>query len=208
MKLIETMRARNGAVPLWALHMARLERSCTSLGIAFPELVQPRGGADRIIRLLVGSTGAASGERDVPVTAPIRLTISALPHPGYLHKTTRREAFTAALADAVAAGADDALLLTPEGFAAETARWGIYWWEADSLAAPDPSLGILPSVARARIEEIAGPIVPRRVEPAALGGRALFLANAARGIVEVAALHGESVPREGRTAMLQGRFWP
>jgi branched-subunit amino acid aminotransferase/4-amino-4-deoxychorismate lyase len=40
-----------------------------------------------------------------------------------------------------------------------------------------------------------------------LEGRALFLANAARGIVEVATLDGVPVPRSPNTDALRARFW-
>jgi len=59
-----------------------------------------------------------------------------------------------------------------------------------------------------RIAEIQGNVAERRVSPEALKGRSLFLANAARGIVQVAALNGVSVPADARTQALLARFWP
>ena len=49
--LIETIRVRNGAAPLWYLHLRRLAVSCKALGIPLPgELPPPEGGADRVYR--------------------------------------------------------------------------------------------------------------------------------------------------------------
>ena len=47
-----------------------------------------------------------------------------------------------------------------------------------------------------------------RVPVVALAGHSLFIANAVRGIVEVAAFDGSPVPRDPRTAELSFAFWP
>jgi len=62
-------------------------------------------------------------------------------------------------------------------------------------------------VARARIGELV-PIEEKRVERRVLERRSLFVANAARGIVEVAALDGVPCPGSAATRALQARFWP
>lgn len=207
--LIETVRVRGGRAPLWYLHLRRLVASCRALGVPFPPaLAVPEGGADRVHRLEVGPRGVQVSEREPGPSTPVRLLASAVPHPGYPHKTTARTAFTAALDQARAAGADDALLLTSTGLVAEAAIWCLFWWEGDVLAAPALDLGVLPGVSRIRIEELAGPVAERRVTPAALAGRPLFLANAVRGIVEVAALDGRPVPVHPGTGRLRERFWP
>ena len=42
--LIETVRMRNGAAPLWYLHVRRLATSCRALGVPIPpELITPEG---------------------------------------------------------------------------------------------------------------------------------------------------------------------
>jgi branched-subunit amino acid aminotransferase/4-amino-4-deoxychorismate lyase len=147
-------------------------------------------------------------EREVGSDAPVRLATSTVPHPGYRHKTTARGPFERATEEARLAGAEEALLLTSEGEVAEASIWCLFWWEGDRLAAPALELGILPGVSRMRIEEFAGPITQRRIPRAALAGRTLFLANAARGIVDVVALDGVPVPRHAGTEALRARFWP
>ena len=206
--LIETVRIRGGVAPLWYLHLRRLASSCKALGVPLPgELLTPGGGADRIHRLEVGSRGAQVSERAVGSAAPVSLALATVEHRPYPHKTTERAQFDRALQEASAAGADDAILLTEGGYVAECAVWGLFWWEADRLCAPALDLGVLPGIARARLVELAGDLAERRVRPADLEGSGLFVANAARGVVPVAALEGRSMPQNPGTARLSGLFW-
>jgi branched-subunit amino acid aminotransferase/4-amino-4-deoxychorismate lyase len=183
--------------------------SCRALGIPFPgAFAVPAGGPDRVHRIEVGPGGMTVTEREMGSDAPVRLATSTVPHPGYRHKTTARAPFERATEEARRAGADEALLLAGDGEVAEASIWCVFWWEDDRLAAPALELGILPGVSRMRIEEFAGPITERRLSRADLAGRPLFLANAARGIVDVVALDGVPVPQHAGTQALRGRFWP
>ncbi len=206
--LIEAVRVRAGVAPLWGLHLRRLLRSCRELGVPFPlEFAVPQGGSDRVHRLEVSIGGVKLSERQVGSLEPVRLVTSEVTHQPYPHKTTDRAQFEQALGEARAAGADDALLLTEGGWVAETAIWGVFWWEGDRLCAPPLALGVLTGVARARIGELV-PIEERRVDRRALNGRPLLVANAVRGIVEVAALDGVPGTHAAATRALQARFWP
>ncbi len=207
--LIETVRMRNGAAPLWYLHVRRLATSCRALGVPIPmELITPEGGADRVHRLLVSRRGVVAGERPVGSTAPVRLVTSKVVHRPYPHKLVERERFDRALADAKAVGADDGLLLTVGGQVAETAIWGIFWWEDGRVAGPALEIGILPGVGRSRIAEIQGEIQERKVTLEEIRGKSLFVANSVRGVVPVATLDGVEVPRAEETVALAERFWP
>jgi branched-subunit amino acid aminotransferase/4-amino-4-deoxychorismate lyase len=207
--LIETVRVRNGVAPLWYLHLRRLATSCKALGVPLPpELITPEGGSDRIHRLEVGSQGVKIGERPVGSTAPVALALAAVTHRAYPHKTTERAQFDRALEEARAAGADDAILLTAGGYVAECAVWSLFWWEDGRLCAPALELGVLPGVARARLEEMTQGLVQRKVRPAQLEGRSLFVANAARGVVPVARLEGREVAQDAGTTRVSGSFWP
>ncbi len=207
--LIETVRIRNGVAPLWYLHLRRLAGSCKALGVPLPgELLTPGGGPDRIHRLEVGPRGAQVSERPVGSLAPVSLVVSEVPHRPYPHKTTDREPFDRALAEARRSGADDAVLLTPAGYVAECAVWGLFWWEGERLCAPALELGVLPGVARARLDELVGGLVERKAKPADLAGRSLFVANAARGLVPVADLQGRPVAQHPGTERLSGMLWP
>jgi branched-subunit amino acid aminotransferase/4-amino-4-deoxychorismate lyase len=207
--LIETVRVRQGRAPLWYLHLRRLANSCRALGIPLPgELITPEGGKDRVHRLEVGRRGAKVTERPVPASSDgIRLAVAGERHQPYPHKTTDRQQFDRAMEEARARGADDALLLTAGGHVAETAIWAVFWWEGDRVCAPPLSLGVLPSVARARVEELTGGIHERRVGLDEIRGTPLFVGNAVRGLIEVARFDGDKCPSHPTFADLAGRFW-
>jgi len=206
--LIETVRIRNGAAPLWYLHLRRLAASCKALGVPLPgQLLTPEGGPDRIHRLEVGLRGLQVSERAVGSTAPLSLTVAGVVHRAYPHKTTERAQFERALEEAAAARADDAVLLTAGSYVAECAVWSLFWWEGDRLCTPALNLGPLPGVARARLEELDGGLAERWARPAELQGRSLFAANAARGVVPVARLEGRDVPQDVGTTRLSASFW-
>ena len=207
--LIETMRIRNGLAPLWYLHIRRLATSCKALGIPLPgELPPPEGGLDRTVRWEVGMRGVQESERLVEPVESVKLIISRIAHHPYPHKTTERAQFDRARDKARGAEADDALLLTPGGYLAETAIWSVFWWEGGTLCAPAMELGILPGVGRARIMELAGPIEERRATWSEVRGLPLFLANAVRGVAKVSAVQDDPVPSAPQTDELAARFWP
>jgi branched-subunit amino acid aminotransferase/4-amino-4-deoxychorismate lyase len=207
--LIETIRLRNGEAPLWYLHLRRLAVSCKALGIPLPgELPPPAGGADRVYRLEVGMRGVQVSERLVGATTPVKLIVSRVAHHSYPFKTTERAQFDRAQDAARAAGADDALLLTPGGFVAETAIWSVLWWEDGVLCGPGLDLGVLPGVGRARVAELAGEIQERHSTLKDIRELPLFLVNGVRGIVPVRSLDDRPVSQSSATDALAGRFWP
>ncbi|MEO7987536.1 MAG: aminotransferase class IV [Gemmatimonadales bacterium] len=207
--LIETIRMRGGAAPLWYLHLRRLATSCRALGVPIPPtLPPPEGGADRVHRILVSRRGVVAGERSIGSSAPVRLVTSKLVHRPYPHKVVDRERFDRALAEAKEAGADDALLLTVGGQVAEAAIWSVLWWVDGKLCAPPLEIGVLPGVARARLEELAGPIEERRATAEELPGASAFVANAVKGVVPITSLDGREVPLSPQTEALAARFWP
>jgi branched-subunit amino acid aminotransferase/4-amino-4-deoxychorismate lyase len=207
--LIETIRIRNGEAPLWYLHLRRLAVSCKALGIPLPaELEVPKGGNDRVYRLEVGMRGVQVSERLAGPATPVKLKVSKVAHHSYPYKTTDRAQFDRALDAARAAGADDALLLTPGGFVAETAIWSVLWWDYDTLCGPAFELGILPGVGRARVTELVGKVEERRSMLKDIEGLPIFLVNAVRGVVPVATLDGVKMPAGRETDTLARRFWP
>jgi branched-subunit amino acid aminotransferase/4-amino-4-deoxychorismate lyase len=207
--LIETIRIRNEEAPLWYLHLRRLATSCKALGVPLPgELPTPEGGADRVYRLEVGMRGVQVSERLVGPTAPVRLKVSRVAHHSYPYKTTERDQFERAVDEARAAQADDALLLTPGGFVAETAIWSVLWWEDRTVCGPALDLGILPGVARARVTELAGQVEERHASLAEISERSVFVVNSVRGVVPVASIEGQSVRPSRETDALAARFWP
>ncbi|MBA3259068.1 MAG: aminotransferase class IV [Gemmatimonadales bacterium] len=207
--LIETVRVRRGAAPLWYLHLRRLASSCKALGIPLPpELLTPAGGPDRVHRLQVERRGLEVTERPLPGRLDgVRLVLSRETHRPYPHKTTDRGQFDRALEEARARGADDALLLTVGGYVAEAAVWALFWWEGDRVCAPPLALGVLPSVARARVAELTGGVGERRVRLEEIRGSPLFAGNAVRGLVRVTSLDDVQAAEHTGFSDLAERFW-
>lgn len=218
--IFETMRVRNGRIPLLHRHVERLVGSCPVADLLPPprDLATHaaahalRPPADRILRLEWNSLTLTWDDREWRPLTRLRLAVSRVVHPGYPIKSTDRRAFDRAAAEAAEGDADEPLLLTADGLIAETARFAVAWFEGDVLRVPDLRLDILPSIGRIRLMELAE---ARRIRvesgrwPAdVLADRPIFLVNAARGVVPVSALNGRAVPRDARIPVLADAFWP
>src|SRR6266568_2296640 len=211
--LIETMRVRHGRIPFLERHLARLERSLTELGLRRPTrdiagLVGPFAATgDAALRVEVCDGRATVTVRAVGPLDPPAVITAAEPHEPYPHKTSQRDCFVEAAQAADVAEADDALLLTHDGWVAEGKVWNVFWWEQDVLVTPALELQVLPGVGRGRVFELER-AVETRARRAELDGKSLFLVNAVQGVVQMASLDGAPVPRHARTAGLAERFWP
>lgn len=211
--LIETMRARGGRLPWLDRHMARLRASVAALGFAEPphdilDLARIAvGPGDRVVRLELREGHVELSTRGVNTERAVVVAVCDEPYTPYRHKTTRREQFSRALAHARRSGADDALLVTAEGYVAEGTTWNLFWWDQGGLHTPAEALGVLPGIGRGRVMELVG-VREAREPAAALAGRSLFLVNAVRGIVEIGSFQGTHVPSDPRTAELSSAFWP
>jgi branched-subunit amino acid aminotransferase/4-amino-4-deoxychorismate lyase len=183
--------------------------SCKALGVPLPgELPPPEGGPDRVHRLEVGMRGVKVTERLVGPTDPVKLIVSRVAHHPYPYKTTERAQFERALDTARGAEADDALMLTPGGFVAETALFSVLWWEGGTLCGPALDLGILPGVGRARVTELVDGVEARHATWPEIRSKSLFLVNSVRGVVKVTAVQDDRVPSSKKTDDLAARFWP
>lgn len=211
--LIETMRARGGRLRWLGRHLARLRASVATLGLAAPPpdiadlALIAAGFGERVVRLELRDGHVEVSTRDVVEEKAVALVVSDEHYMPYPHKTTRREQFGRALANARRIGAHDALLVTADGFVAEGTAWSLFWWDNGTLFTPSQGLGILPGIGRSRIVELTG-VTEARVQVSALAGKSLFLVNAVRGVVPISRLQGEPVPRDPRTAELSSAFWP
>ncbi|MFN2572336.1 MAG: aminotransferase class IV [Gemmatimonadales bacterium] len=211
--LIETIRARHGRIPWLGRHLQRLHAAVAALDLPGPrddvgDLVRITAGAvDRVVRVELREGHCDITTREVGADGDVSVVISSEVHRPYPHKTTSREQFGRALSNARRSGASDALLLTAAGEVAEGTAWNVFWWEDGRLCTPAAALGILPGIGRARIMELES-VSEVRAPAAALAGRSLFLANAVRGIVEIAELESVRVPRDPRTLELSVSFWP
>lgn len=211
--VLETMRVRDGRIPFRERHLARLTRSLEMLRLPPPEqdvraLVQPFAETgDVVLRLEVRDGRATVTVREAQrLAAPAVITASER-HVPYPHKTTERDCFEEAEGEAAVAGADEALLLTADGWVAEGTTWNVFWWEGNRLRTPALDLGILPGIGRARVLELA-PAEEGRFPLDALAGRSVFLTNAVRGVVPLGSLDGQAALVDARTAALSRAFWP
>ncbi len=142
----------------------------------------------------------------------MRLITSRHVHVDYAIKTTDREVFDRARAEAEARGADGAVLLTGDGYVAEGSHFALAWLEGKPLRVPSLDLGILPSIGRSRVMEVARE-EGLDVEAGSyvrddLDGRAMLIVTAVRGVVPVLQLDGAQVPQDERITLLAERFWP
>ena len=162
-----------------------------------------------MLRVEVCDGRAAVTVRELPPLDPPAVITASEPHVPYPHKTTERDRFADAARDAVVAEADDALLVTHEGWVAEGTVWSVCWWDGNKaeLGTPALALGILPGIGRGRVLELV-PGAEQRCARPGLDGKSLFLVNAVRGVVPIAMLDGARVPADPRTAELARRFWP
>jgi branched-subunit amino acid aminotransferase/4-amino-4-deoxychorismate lyase len=110
-------------------------------------------------------------------------------------------------------GADEAVLVTEDGFIADGALSSIVWWENETLFGPDDTTPWLPSITRELIFELASQAgyqtSQRRARPAELAGCEVWSLSALQGIRAVEAWEGVAVaparlasPFSKRLAML------
>lgn len=190
--LLETVRVSGGTVPLLHLHQTRLDRSRLAHGLSRIPL-EPPLGREGAVRCQISPESIRYEWRPVGGDVQVRLATWPRPFVPYPHKFIDRKQFDDAGEWARERGADEALLLTSEGWVAESGIWTVLWWDGDRLAAPPLELGILPSVARARLWEAGIQVREERLRRSEIGARLLVLANAVRGVAAVASLDGEPV---------------
>lgn len=95
--------------------------------------------------------------------------------------------------EAQAHGADEAVLLDPDGHLVEGATTSIVWWEGGTLCVVDRSVPRIPSTTERTIVALATalgiPVDERLVRPAELDGCEVWAVNALHGIRIVTAWH-------------------
>jgi para-aminobenzoate synthetase/4-amino-4-deoxychorismate lyase len=121
------------------------------------------GGA---IRLHLGSVRVASGD------------------PFARHKTTRRGVYEAALAEAKAAGADEAVLLNEHGRVADGSFTSLFLERDGVLLTPPPAEGALDGVLKRALMRRGTPkIAERALTPEDLRSGTLHAGNSVRGLM-------------------------
>lgn len=203
LRLLETMRAENGRIPLLDRHLHRLARSASDLDYPLHQAavrerlaaaVASRSGTWGV-RLTLGAAGDVEVEAWPLADEPFR-TVVVHPEPveeagGPLctHKTTRRDHYRRRYDWARQRGADEAVLLNPAGEVTEGSRTTVWVERSGRLWTPPLSAGGLAGVMRehvlaSRPEAHEAPLAPEDLRSA----DALFLSNALRGWMPVTLL--------------------
>lgn len=177
----EAVRSYDGRLFLLDRHLDRLERSAAAMGLSLPERSDIAGWAestaragDGIVRIIVSRGGAVPGaderERCLVYRHPlprrrerVKLgSVTAPWHPAGAEwelagvKTTSYAPNVAATQRAQMAGADDALLVSTGGVILEGPTFSIGWVVEGRLETPELGLGILDSITRRVVLDLAG----------------------------------------------------
>lgn len=215
-----TLKVDEGRLQDAPEHLSRLVRHCKALRIRPPPIDESLLGevvkcnqADRgIWRMKIVITGGSGRELSLPErdagtvlitlqkvesfqTAPLRLVLYPYPHAEsfYRLKTLSYLCRLQVKQFAKDAGADDALVLSPEGYILEAAFSNIYWIAGKSLFTPEESLPLLYGIAlqkRVEAAKIEGYSICRgkyRLEEIPSDAK-VYLCNAIAGESSVAAI--------------------
>jgi branched-chain amino acid aminotransferase len=237
--VFETALLRAGRYFRLAPHLDRLAESARTLDLPPPEATLLHD----VARELARRNGLADGTLRITLTRGTRgqsclFATLRPPDPAWVERARRgwrlitartRRPSTAAMpaqlkalgrthallarAEARAAGADDALLLTDAGLVCEGPSWNVFWRRDDALFTPALDLGVLAGVTRAVLLEV-GPGLGYRVLEVAAPRSALaeadelFATMTSVGPVSVRSLDGRSFPDATPAAdRLRAAYW-
>lgn len=220
----ETVRIRGGRAVLLRRHVDRLQASCLALRLPPPE------GAEDLARQAVGAAATDEGALRLFRTGMTLLaTVQPLP-PGLDElrrrgiavvtisttsaglltgvKATSYATALAAIAQAEASGADDAIYLGEGETVLEATMSNVWWREDDILVTPALSTGVLPGVTRGAVAALAKQASYRIRQgsftlPALLRADEAFTSSAVREIMPIVAVDGRELPRGDAAPRLQ-----
>jgi branched-subunit amino acid aminotransferase/4-amino-4-deoxychorismate lyase len=209
--VFETTRVYGGRPFRFDEHLARFASSAERLRLPAPAAEECR----RLAELVIGACGEKdlalrlywTGRTLVATAGPIDPELEALRARGL--KLAVIGWSTGALASAksmsyaenmgaqdaaIAAGADDALLVAHDGTVLEAPTANVFWRQGDRLQTPSLGLPILAGVTRAALLEIAGYEVEEGVFPLSrlLEADEVFLCSSIREVMPVAAVDDTS----------------
>lgn len=205
--IIDSWLVEDGRVLAFDAHLRRFAAACGAMfGIGEPETAEfMRAAASRVpasgrwfpraeLAVSEGTPGLAFRIRPAPPRAhSVRLWISGEPdrrkHPAV--KGPDLEWLAGQRRAAAAAGADEAVILSPRGHVLEGAATSIVWWRGDALCVPAADGSVLPGTTRevltAAARAMGLPVVSEDAVPAALDGIEVWAVNALHGIRPVTA---------------------
>lgn len=203
--LIETLRCEAGQTtpyPLLARHLARLDESARALGhrsdiAAVEKQLLDRAGllsaGTYRVRLELSADGCTRIDSEALAAlaaGPHRMGISeervTSTNPLLRHKTTLRTRYDRVLAQAMARGQFDALLLNENGELVEGARSNLFVDRGDGLLLTPPlAAGALNGVLRRELIELGRAIETRLYRADLEQADTIYLGNALRGLIAV-----------------------
>lgn len=215
--LFETMLVRDGVPWLLDEHLDRLAASAPALGLAVPtslaELVLSACAKwppelEGALRLVCTPMTAFCTIAPVPPRT-LSLRVRTLPaSSGLPVKSLSFGPSLTARRWAAANGVDDALWVSPDGYALEGPTASLVWLDGEALCTVPPSAGVLPGVTAAWLLAKAPSqgwrAEHRMVKPEALpavGG--VWLASSLRGLAEIRVLDGVELPQSPHTERLR-----
>jgi para-aminobenzoate synthetase/4-amino-4-deoxychorismate lyase len=202
-ELLETMRWEAGAGFFFLEeHLERLAEAAAYFGVEYREAavraaleahVAGARGARRVrLRLALDGRALVASEALEAAFAEgggaIRLHLGsarvASADPFARHKTTRRGVYEAALAEAKAAGADEAVLLNEHGRVADGSFTSLFLERDGVLLTPPPAEGALDGVLKRALMRRGTPrILERALTPEDLRSGTLYAGNSVRGLM-------------------------
>jgi branched-subunit amino acid aminotransferase/4-amino-4-deoxychorismate lyase len=220
----ETVRVRGGRPVLLRRHVERLHGSCLALRLPPPD------GVEELALQAIGEAGTDEGALRLFRTGMTLLaTVQPLP-PGLDElrrrgiavvtirttsaglltgvKATSYATALAAIAQAEASGADDAIYLGEGETVLEATMSNVWWREDDILVTPALSTGVLPGVTRGAVAALAKQAGYRIRQgsftlPALLRAEEAFTSSAVREIMPIIAVDGRELPRGDAAPRLQ-----
>ncbi|BCB80191.1 aminodeoxychorismate lyase [Phytohabitans flavus] len=215
--LFETMLVRDGRPWLLDEHLDRLSASAPTLGLAVPASLHDfvlsacaewPVDIDGALRLVCTPMTAFCTINAVPPRV-LSLRVRTLPAASGLPvKSLSYGPSIAARRWVAANGVDDALWVSPEGYALEGPTASLVWLDGETLCTVPPSAGVLPGVTAAWLLAQAPSqgwrAEHRMIKPADLhstGG--VWLASSVRGLAEVRVLDGVELLQSLHTERLR-----
>jgi 4-amino-4-deoxychorismate lyase len=202
--LFETMLVRDGRPWLLDEHLARLADSAPTVGLAVPT-----GLADLVRTACAAWPAEVLGALRLvctPMTAfcsistvlprPLSLRVRTLPAAsGMPVKSLSYGPSLATRRWAAANGVDDALWVSPDGYALEGPTASLVWLDGDVLCTVPPSAGVLPGITAAwllgQAPSLGWRAAHRMIKPGALASvDGVWLASSVRGLAAVVSLDG------------------
>jgi len=204
----EVIRLYEGQPFALADHVDRLERSATAIELEFDRaalereieaLLQEAGGPDGQLRLIVTRGGRRiAAIEPIPEHAATLKVATVTYSPTVILSGVKSLSYAANMQStrlAKAQGADEAVLVQPDGTVLEPPTSSIFWASAEGgLRTPALELGVLESITRDRL------VRALHVETGAWGvddlrgAHEAFLASTTREIQAVAAIDGRALP--------------